>query len=354
MAPQPAIIDPNHPAMNGKYRPGSVSRIDYHREIRKPWEAVEIFLTMRCPLACRHCVTNSHPKRGERMERGLLESLLAGLAPLGTRYVCLFGGEPTLEPELLTIGVARSRALGMLPSAVTSGTWAANDDSFCDSAARLFIGMNAVLVSTDRAHQQFLPIPQTLRAVRALKKLNINVSVCYAAEPDEFTGQTPLPADLTAGARNLGAGIVVTPISDAGRAAGRGQWVTPVQTHCGCGKIDVPLIGCDGDVYACGPGWTIPDEATSRHRLGRFPDVSLQELRRRSYDSSVFSAIREEGAISLLESLAATNEALAEELRTAPPISPCSACQMLVRHLPESAWWTVDEQALSRRTVPCA
>ncbi len=336
------LTDPDHAALNGRYESGTVSRIDYHREARHLWEAVEIFLTMRCPLRCRHCVTNSHPNRHERMDRDLLIEILRGLAKLKTRFVCLFGGEPELEPGLLRLGIEESRRLGMLPSAVTSGYWA-EEESTCRESARLFEGVNALLVSTDQPHMRYVSIETTLRAAEATRSLGINVSICYSALPAEFFGKEELPAELVDGARRIGVGIVVTPISDAGRAAGRSALVTPLDTDVGCGKIDVPLIGCGGDIYACGPGWTIPDEKTSRHRLGSFPETPLDVLRERACGSHVLNTIRNEGPMAMLRAVSETDEELAEELRNDPPVSPCSACQRLSRYLPPEEWWTLDQ-----------
>jgi hypothetical protein len=323
------LDDPDHPALRGEYTAGAVSTIDYYRERRQLWEAVEIYLTMACPLSCAHCVSNSHPGRKERMDEGLLLRLIESLASLGaTRYVCLFGGEPSAEPALLRAAIVATRDAGMLPSSVTAGTWATSDAVAAERAS-LFDGLNALLISTDRSHARFIGVDTVIRAAAATLRRGINASVCYAAEPDEFTGATPLPVELTLAAERLGFGIVVTPISAAGRAWKRPAMVSSLPTDRGCGKIDVPLVGCHGDVYACGPGWTIPSERESKWKLGRFPDDSLAEMMRRAETSPMIRTIRERGPLALLQDLAEGSPPRQRELAEARPQSPCAACQLL-------------------------
>jgi hypothetical protein len=180
---------------------------------------------------------------------------------------------------------------------------------------------------------KFLSIATTLRAVEAVLERGLRATVCYAANPAEFADDGMLPTELLQGCRALGVGLVVTPLTDGGRAAGREDLVVPLSPDVPCAKLDVPLIGCDGAVYACGPGWTIPRESESFFRLGRYPRVPLAELLRRREESPLLSMLARRGPLYALQRAARSSPGLARELDAHPPNSPCGACHCLAEHL---------------------
>ncbi|MEQ8820511.1 MAG: hypothetical protein RLY93_09715 [Sumerlaeia bacterium] len=337
---RPIADDPSHPALLGQYEPGQAQRINYFREERTPWQAVEIFLTLRCPLACFHCITNSHPARGEQMEEELLKTVLAELAELGrTRWVCLFGGEPLLEPRLLTLGIRETRRLGMIPTVVTSGAWAGSESEAARGAETLE-GSGTVMFSTDRAHTRFVDLETLIRGMAAVRAQGLHVSLCYTAERDEFGMAQPVPAELMAACGSLDVGCVVTPMTDGGRASRHPELLPRVDPAVPCGKIDVPLIGCDGEVYACGPGWTIPAEGRSRHRLGNARVEGLNTIFRRRYNSPILETLRWRGPLAALEELSELDGELERRIAADPPSSPCAACRLVSLHAPgkEPLW----------------
>lgn len=321
------IEDPQHPALLGVYQPGQVHQINYHREERLRWEAVEIFLTLKCPLSCAHCITNSAPDRKERMSPDLLERLLRELSALGcARYVCLFGGEPYLEKELLRKGIELCLDLDLVPSSVTSGYWATTPES-ARKATEVFKGLGQLLISTDRYHLPFVSTEKTLLAASAALEAKINTAICYAATKSEFeNGKVALPTSLTEGARELGIAIVMTPISHGGRACALDE-APAVDCTQGCGKLDVPLFACDGSVYACAPGWTIPDERHSGYLLGRFPDEPLSRIYEKRYMSPLLNGIATRGPLAVLAQYRDD-----ENNGQVRPVSPCEACHQIMQN----------------------
>ena len=78
-----------------------------------------IFLTQRCNMACRYCLSIRHEMPPWREDE--LFALLEQLSAAGTRHVQWTGGEATLDPRLADF-VGRSATLGMSNSISTNCT----------------------------------------------------------------------------------------------------------------------------------------------------------------------------------------------------------------------------------------
>ncbi len=81
-----------------------------------------LLLTHRCPVACEFCSTHrwaaARPRELTRVE---LEARLAEAASWGIREVLFSGGEPLLRRTDVLALTRAARALGMIPTLITSG-----------------------------------------------------------------------------------------------------------------------------------------------------------------------------------------------------------------------------------------
>src|SRR4051794_26726654 len=86
-----------------------------------PAAAVFAVLTSRCPLACRHCSTDSGPRGADLPE----EVLTAFVGSFGRsappEFLLLTGGEPLLRPELVVRLAGLARAAGTRSYLLTGG-----------------------------------------------------------------------------------------------------------------------------------------------------------------------------------------------------------------------------------------
>jgi hypothetical protein len=324
------VSDPAHPALNGVYEPGTVTTIDYYKEERKPWESVNIMLTATCKMACWHCCTNSGPLRRETMSRELLDALLDELALINkTRWLCFLGGEPLLHPELLQHGLRRSRELGMLPSVVTAGGWA-NTEQDAKRLATHLSESDSVVFSIDKPHLNFVSIPAFFRAIDAVLNYSIHTSVNFVGDANQFLGIDNIPEELVHGCRERGIGIVMTPMTDSGRAQRHLDRIPEMNIGSRCGRTRLPLVDPTGNVVSCALGYTIPTEAKSRHVLGKFPNESLQIIYDKYWGSANYRILEEEGPLALLMKL---NPELGRKVSACPSEfdlkTPCSVCRLI-------------------------
>ena len=80
---------------------------------------VALITTLRCDLACAHCL-RGHPDERPDFPLDLLPRLLVEAKPFGVRHIALTGGEPRLHPQFEQI-VAMVVGAGYTWSFVSNG-----------------------------------------------------------------------------------------------------------------------------------------------------------------------------------------------------------------------------------------
>ncbi len=69
-------------------------------QTRQHQETMQVNVTYRCNLACRHCYLECTPRRYEMMSREVMEACLAAFAAGGFKVMDITGGSPELNPHL--------------------------------------------------------------------------------------------------------------------------------------------------------------------------------------------------------------------------------------------------------------
>ena len=149
---------------------------------------VGIKLNNRCPLRCRHCsvgFSNEYRGNNYRISADELRDIIAAIDPRIYTMVSFSGGEPSLEPSLLRVGIDACKAKGLSSVIVTAPIWAANPsaaDQFLDSVR----GLDHLVMSYDRYHLEFLKVAHYETAARAAASRGIFASfhITYSAEAE--------------------------------------------------------------------------------------------------------------------------------------------------------------------------
>jgi MoaA/NifB/PqqE/SkfB family radical SAM enzyme len=81
---------------------------------------LQIHVTRRCNLECRHCYTASGPSARETLDAALLREAITDAGALGYRLITLSGGEPFLYAPMAVL-FSHVKALGLSASVVTNG-----------------------------------------------------------------------------------------------------------------------------------------------------------------------------------------------------------------------------------------
>ncbi|WP_028314620.1 radical SAM/SPASM domain-containing protein [Desulfatibacillum aliphaticivorans] len=171
-------------ALNGKcVRKINVEQIGYPLPSNALATPGKIFLelTKRCQLSCAHCYAKfSQPDKAEEMSFSELSKMLQNLASLGTYYIRLTGGEPTVREDFLDI-VKVIVGQGMIPSLNTNGL-----SSMEILVKAVDLGVNDIRVSLDgdeSANDNIRGKGAYQKIVSALKIL----TGCKSSHPEHIT-----------------------------------------------------------------------------------------------------------------------------------------------------------------------
>jgi organic radical activating enzyme len=135
-----------------------------------------------CNAACGHCSIGCGPQRREALEPAKILSCIEEAVKLGMVSIELTGGEPLLRPHELLGVMERARGYGIKIFLTTNGFWARTPDLARRRLSELRQhGLSSIVLSTDRFHQEFIPISRIVNALEACRELDIpaSVIVCY-------------------------------------------------------------------------------------------------------------------------------------------------------------------------------
>lgn len=212
------------------------------------YDLVGLLYTRTCPLACRHCLTESSPRARGKMRYEEARKHLVGIAA-HCRSVSFTGGEPLLYASEIADLVRAASALGLRTNVVTGAGWIHAARSVPAVVRRLAdAGLKRMTISWDEFHAEQTPVENALELARAAKsesiEVRLNVAVAKEAEA------TRLAADLAP----LGVEVTALPLLRLGSAVELPphrfqRLVTPPAGACRV--VLKPLVDVDGTVYAC-------------------------------------------------------------------------------------------------------
>jgi hypothetical protein len=146
------------------------------------FRGLKIAIRWTCNAACGHCSIGCGPWRREALDRGTILSCIDEAAKLGMSGIEFTGGEPLLRANELLGFVERAHGHGLQTLIYTNAFWARTPDLARRRLAELREGgLTAVTFSTDRFHQEFIPISHVVNALEACSEFEIpaSVIVCY-------------------------------------------------------------------------------------------------------------------------------------------------------------------------------
>lgn len=214
----------------------------------RKYKVIGLIYTRSCPLACKHCITESSPQVKERMQlrqaRNYLPVIAGFCSELG-----LTGGEPLLHYRDIAILIRDAKRLGLRTYVVTGAGWV-KDEAQTRSRLKLLVdaGLNGLNISWDQYHEAFSTRERAMMLARIAAESGLRVTVrsvmsttrTMEAEQAQFIG---LPVELTA-----------TRIVRLGRATSLPSShfdISDEPPQGNCGVVSSPVIEPDGSVYAC-------------------------------------------------------------------------------------------------------
>ena len=222
---------------------------------------------------------------------------------LGAEWISFTGGEPFLEPDLLTILVEYAHEKGLKTEVVSNGFWAETPEKAESMLIPLWgVGLDVFNLSIDDFHQEFVPITYVKNAYEAAKKLGIKIVIMTTiSKNNEITAETipELLQDdkilLLGGAliRDPNALLMETPVTPIGRGESIMDHEFTLMTEVKCSEVLRDIgIGPEGEVYpCCGP-------LATRISIGNITESSLNEILTTAKKSEFFASIKEGTHIS--------------------------------------------------------
>jgi organic radical activating enzyme len=218
-------------------------------------------VTQACPLRCEHCIVAT--VSAKMVVRASLTvnqvkrfaSEMPALRDLGVERISVTGGEPLLVVEQVKILTEAAYRAGIESSIVTACHWAKTPSHAASMMSKL-PHVSHWHLSTDRFHEQFIPLSYVANAIEAVRAQLIKTAVeghvilrIVADKPlsdadAQFIERARhmLPSDIP---------VAMQPISKVGRAASLDDTVLRegyANTPC---MTTGPLVRSDGSLSPC-------------------------------------------------------------------------------------------------------
>jgi hypothetical protein len=271
----------------------------------RPLGGVLVTLTLRCPLSCAHCTTNStntRPQSDAAVFDGFFERLTPDSHP---DVAFLTGGEPMLRPDLVERIADRMRAVGGRTVCLTGGFFAARPTI----AATIWSALQAcdlIMMSMDEFHAHEVDIDDVLGVLGSLRDAGKDVGLQFTGRGDD----DPFLTRLVASVRERFDDTVPMFVSLL-NPSGRGVDLFPPEAPTTrivdapplpCRWANWPVIASDGTIIACcnsdltqfpgRPGGLV---------LGHASQDSWHNIVRRAEESPFLLAITSAGPLLLAE-----------------------------------------------------
>lgn len=212
------------------------------------FKTIGLSYTRTCPIACRHCLTESSPRAKGRMVQEQALRYLEAL-PRFTRSTCFTGGEPLLYHREMVELTGFAKELDLKVSLVTGAGWVKDESTTRRKVEELAAaGLDELMISWDAYHEEFLERERPLTLARLAIEAGLAVTVRTARSASED------PEGRQAVFRGLPVEFDVGRILKLGHARSlpdeEFSWSgSPPKGAC-CLVLS-PVIESDGSVYAC-------------------------------------------------------------------------------------------------------
>jgi organic radical activating enzyme len=147
-------------------------------------------LTDVCPITCRHCLTDCSNEKKETLDFELLKIFLEQTSRiLKIETIGITGGEPFYFFEYLVkvmkyIHENYNYNIGI----ISNGFWASDFDVCKQKLSYLKkIGLNEIIISTDKYHQEFVPLNNISNILKVSEKLKFKVTLRHVYTNDSLT-----------------------------------------------------------------------------------------------------------------------------------------------------------------------
>jgi MoaA/NifB/PqqE/SkfB family radical SAM enzyme len=294
---------------------------------------LEIVVTSRCNIKCRHCIYDCQFSSKEKLSKPIIKDLIRQAAKLPSlRSVIFTGGEAFLEYENLVESIALCEELELESSIVTNGYWALNPHITKQKLKRLN-GLKILNVSTDSFHQEFVPLDRIRNIIKACNELGIEcvVRVSYLNDPAYEIGIIKEQLIKLEGLYTISA-MPVAPFGRAAELMDKFLFYEYNLYGIPCCGADNPVIDVNGDVKFC-PGGLFSHPDNSLLTVGNIFYETLEALKISTNFNPIVQMLRLRGPSGLVHLV--RNQAIKEKMSfNLPQVEKikdlCSLCKYII------------------------
>jgi organic radical activating enzyme len=214
---------------------------------------IGLALTLKCNFHCAHCITDAGLHHHDVINEADAFRLIEDISK-HSKTICFTGGECILEKDLLLSCIKHSTEVGIVPTLVTNGHWAVNDDSTRRVLKELTsAGLKGICISMDRFHTPFADKQNAIRIAQHSLDFEISsvVRICIVKN-DDFVKAL---GDEDKAKHIHFQKVRVTRLGRAKYLQSSLFWKTRSFPKGNCSTILAPIVLPDGKVQACcGPG----------------------------------------------------------------------------------------------------
>lgn len=299
---------------------------------RSFFSSIEVIVTSRCNIKCRHCIYDCQPFSTEQLSKSAIKDLIKQAAKLNSlRSVIFTGGEAFLEYDILIENIALCEELGLESSVVTNGFWAL-DSHITTQRLKKLKGLKILNVSTDSFHQEFVPVDRIRNIIKSCHELGIECIVRISYLNDSASEIGIIKKQL-AGLEGLYS-ISAMPVAPFGRAATLID--TPLiyeydPNGIPCCGADCPVIDANGDVKFC-PGGLFSHPENSLLKVGNIFNETLETIKKSANLNPIVQMLRLRGPSGL--AYLVRSQAILEGIPFLPQMKEvrdlCSLCKYVI------------------------
>jgi hypothetical protein len=259
------------------------------------YKVVNVQLTRRCPLKCRHCAVDAPVGKLTVADPVQLRRWIEGIGKMDSvEWLSVSGGEPFAAMTELAVLLEAATQHCLSTQVATSGFWAGRPRAARNTLLNIPT-ISFLIVSTDEFHEEFVPLPTLVRAVEAGLELARHVGVQITIGPHHDAFMKRLHDQMgTELLRQVD--IIEAPLKWSGRARNTGITDAPAKGTClpegYCLSLGTPVIREDGALIACCHSEVVQEQEQTALHLGNLRKRTLAELKTRVDDDVYLQTLR--------------------------------------------------------------
>jgi MoaA/NifB/PqqE/SkfB family radical SAM enzyme len=271
---------------------------------------ITIIYTLKCNIACDHCVYHCSPDKHEKLDVKRVKVILNDVFAYGITSYTLSGGEPFIYYKEIKDILHYSHSIGMDVIIGTNGFWASTYQKTKFILKELSVlGLRLILLSADRYHQKFINLKNIINILEVSDEIGLDVKVTCIMTKNDKIGM-----DIVYKIKNYNCIVSLKEPKLYGRFAGvnreiennLSKFIPDIESlGVPCDQIQFPVIDTCGRVWCCcgiptiGP--PVIESIQSPMFLGNIYNKSIDKILKENESNYILKMVKNRGFNELIK-----------------------------------------------------